>query len=342
MKISIQQLFLSLIFCTFANAHVALSQNELIETVTIQAENAQIKRVLSLIEKQVDYRFIYSSNTININKKVSLNVTKKKLEEVLNDLFKLLDIKYSVRDKRILLRNNVVSNATVSLNNNIILEKPVKGNVKDENGQALPGVTIQIQGTNQGTQTDASGNFSFSSLDDKEVLVISFVGYVSQKILVGTKSLIEVSLMPDNKSLDEVIVVGYGTQKKSDLTGAVGTIKTDAIQERRSASLNQAIAGRVTGVNVSVNSGRPGGRANIRIRGNTSVSVANNPLYVIDGVILNASDLANGSTPIDYLNANDISNIEILKDASATAIYGARGANGVILVTTNKRKSRGW
>ena len=173
------------------------------------------------------------------------------------------------------------------------------------------------------------------------MLVISFVGYVSQKILIGNKSLIEVSLIPDNKSLDEVIVVGYGTQKKSDLTGAVGTIKTDAIQERRSASLNQAIAGRVTGVNVSVNSGRPGGRANIRIRGNTSVSVANNPLYVIDGVILNASDLANGSTPIDYLNANDVSNIEILKDASATAIYGARGANGVILVTTKRGSQEG-
>ena len=341
MKISMQQLFLSFIFCTFAYANTALSQNELKETVTIQAENTQIKRVLSLIEKQVDYRFIYSSSAININKKVSLNVTNKKLEEVLNDLFKLIDIQYSVKDRRILLRNNVLANATVSLNNNIILEKPIKGNVKDENGQALPGVTIQIQGTNQGTQTDANGNFAFSSLDDKEVLVISFVGYVSQKILIGNKSLIEVSLIPDNKSLDEVIVVGYGTQKKSDLTGAVGTIKTDAIQERRSASLNQAIAGRVTGVNVSVNSGRPGGRANIRIRGNTSVSVANNPLYVIDGVILNASDLANGSTPIDYLNANDISNIEILKDASATAIYGARGANGVILVTTKRGSQEG-
>lgn len=341
MKISMQQLFLSFIFCTFAYANTALSQNELKETVTIQAENTQIKRVLTLIEKQVDYRFIYSSSAININKKVSLNVTNKKLEEVLNDLFKLIDIQYSVKDRRILLRNNTLANATVSLNNNIILEKPIKGNVKDENGQALPGVTIQIQGTNQGTQTDANGNFAFSSLDDKEVLVISFVGYVSQKIQIGNKSLIEVSLIPDNKSLDEVIVVGYGTQKKSDLTGAVGTIKTDAIQERRSASLNQAIAGRVTGVNVSVNSGRPGGRANIRIRGNTSVSVANNPLYVIDGVILVASDLANGSTPIDYLNANDVSSIEILKDASATAIYGARGANGVILISTKRGSQDG-
>jgi hypothetical protein len=306
MKISFLQLFLSLIFCTFAIANTALSQDELNVMVTIQTENTQIKRVLSLIEKQVDYRFIYSSSTININQKVSLNVTNKKLEAVLNELFKLIDIQYSVRDKRILLRNNNFSGATTSLNNNLIIEKPVKGSVKDENGQVLPCVTIQIQGTNQGTQTDANGNFSFTSIDDKEVLVISFVGYTTQKIMVGNKSLIDVSLIPDNKSLDEVIVVGYGTQKKSDLTGAVGTIKTDAIQERRSASLNQAIAGRVTGVNVSVNSGRPGGRANIRIRGNTSVSVANNPLYVIDGVILNASDLANGSTPIDYLNANDV------------------------------------
>ena len=126
MKISMQQLFLCLIFCTFAHANTALSQDVLSETVTIQAENTQIKRVLSLIEKQVDYRFIYSSSAININKKVSLNVTNKKLEEVLNDLFKLIDIQYSVRDRRILLRNNNLSGATTSLNSNPILDKPVK------------------------------------------------------------------------------------------------------------------------------------------------------------------------------------------------------------------------
>lgn len=341
MKISLRQIFLSIIFCTIANANTALSQNELNEIVTIQTDNTQIKRILSLIEKQVDYRFIYSSSTINVNQKISLNVINKKLETVLNDLFKAISVEYSVRDKRILLRNNVQLTVSTSLSNTLPLEKPVKGTIKDENGQSLPGVTIQIQGTSKGTQTDANGNFSFSSLDEKEVLVVSFVGYITQKLPVGTRSLIDISLMLDSKSLDEVIVVGYGTQKKSDLTGAVGTIKTDAIQERRSASLNQAIAGRVTGVNVSVNSGRPGGRSNIRIRGNTSVSVANNPLYVIDGVVLVASDLANGSTPIDYLNANDVSSIEILKDASATAIYGARGANGVILVSTKRGSQDG-
>ena len=153
--------------------------------------------------------------------------------------------------------------------------------------------------------------------------------------------MINVELMSKENSLDAVVVVGYGTQRKSDLTGAVGTVKSETLQERPAASLNQALSGRITGANVSVNSGRPGGRANIRIRGNTSVSVSNNPLYVIDGVILNAGGLSNGSTPIDYINPNDIASIEVLKDASATAIYGARGANGVIMISTKRGSQTG-
>jgi TonB-linked SusC/RagA family outer membrane protein len=137
------------------------------------------------------------------------------------------------------------------------------------------------------------------------------------------------------------VVVGYGTVKKSDLTGAVGTVKSEALMERPVSSLNQGLSGRITGVNVTSNSGRPGGRANIRIRGSSSISVSNNPLYVIDGIILNAADLQNGSTPIDYMNPNDIASIEVLKDASSTAIYGARGANGVILVTTKRGTTGG-
>lgn len=179
------------------------------------------------------------------------------------------------------------------------------------------------------------------TITDNATLVFSYLGYVTQEIAVGNQLQLTVELKVDAKSLEEVVVVGYGVQRKSDLTGSVGTVKGEALQERPSASLNQALSGRITGVNVSVNSGRPGGRANIRIRGNTSVSVANNPLYVIDGVILNATDLANGSTPMDYINPNDIASIEVLKDASATAIYGARGANGVILVSTKRGSKDG-
>ncbi len=224
---------------------------------------------------------------------------------------------------------------------NAISVQQIAGRVTSaEDGTGIPGVSVSIKGTSKGTTTDANGNFKIA-VAGPSVLSFTSIGFDPQDVNTANKTQINVTLTADSKALNEVVVVGYGTQKKSDLTGAVGTIKTDAIQERRVASLNQAIAGRVTGVNVSVNSGRPGGRSNIRIRGNTSVSVANNPLYVIDGVILVASDLANGSTPIDYLNANDVSSIEVLKDASATAIYGARGANGVILISTKRGSQDG-
>ncbi|QHW01573.1 SusC/RagA family TonB-linked outer membrane protein [Spirosoma endbachense] len=222
--------------------------------------------------------------------------------------------------------------------------RTITGTVKSETNEILPGVSVMLKGTSRGTTTDAKGIYSLTIPDETGTtitLIFSFVGYLNQEVLVGNRSTIDVQLAPDQKTLNEVVVVGYGVQKKSDLTGAVGTVKAEVLQQRPAASLNQGLAGRITGVNVSVNSGRPGGRSNIRIRGNTSVSVANNPLYVIDGVILNATGLANGSTPIDYLNPNDIASVEVLKDASATAIYGARGANGVILVTTKRGSQTG-
>ncbi|MBD2753552.1 SusC/RagA family TonB-linked outer membrane protein [Spirosoma validum] len=222
-------------------------------------------------------------------------------------------------------------------------ERTITGTVKSETDEALPGVSVVIKNTNRGTTTDANGSYRLSIPDENvaTTLVFSFVGYLNKEVAVGARSVVDVQLAPDQKTLNEVVVIGYGVQKKSDLTGAVGSVKAEVLQERPAASLNQGLAGRITGVNVSVNSGRPGGRSNIRIRGNTSVSVANNPLYVIDGVILNASGLANGSTPIDFINPNDIASVEVLKDASATAIYGARGANGVILVTTKRGSQNG-
>ncbi|GEO06031.1 SusC/RagA family TonB-linked outer membrane protein [Adhaeribacter aerolatus] len=217
----------------------------------------------------------------------------------------------------------------------------IKGKVSDEQGGGLPGVTVLLKGTTNGTTTDASGTYNLNIPGSGGTLVVSFIGYQTKEVAINNQTTINITLSPDAKALEEVVVVGYGTQRKSDMTGAVSSVKAEALQERPAASLNQALAGRVTGANVSVNSGRPGGRANIRIRGNTSVSVTNNPLYVIDGVILNVTNLANGSTPIDYINPNDIASIEVLKDASATAIYGARGANGVILVTTKRGSQDG-
>lgn len=218
--------------------------------------------------------------------------------------------------------------------------RTITGTVTDDQGNPAIGVSVAIKQGRSGTVTDASGKFTLN-VAPGATLVFSGVNYEGTELVVDEKSSYAVSLRQKTTGLNDVVIVGYGTRRKSDLTGAVGTVKSESLQERPSASLNQELSGRVTGVNVSSNSGRPGGRANIRIRGVNSINVSNDPLYVIDGIILNSAGLQNGSTPIDYLNPNDIASIEVLKDASSTAIYGARGANGVILVTTKRGSSSG-
>jgi len=216
----------------------------------------------------------------------------------------------------------------------------VSGQVRDAGGTAIAGVSVRAKGTARTTSTDGDGRYEIR-LDKGQTLVFSNVGHADREMVADRPGVFDIVLERTQEKLDEVVVVGYGTLRKSDLTGAVGTVRADALQERPASSLNQGLAGRVTGVAVSSNSGRPGGRTNVRIRGASSVSVSNDPLYVIDGVILNTAGLQNGSTPIDYLNANDVASVEVLKDASSTAIYGARGANGVILITTKRGSSDG-
>jgi TonB-dependent starch-binding outer membrane protein SusC len=217
-------------------------------------------------------------------------------------------------------------------------EKNVTGKVLDENGAPLPGATVLVVGSNTGTVTDLDGNYSLT-VPDGATLLFSYIGYEPKRVVVGDQSIINVSLKVDSTSLDEVIVIGYGTTKRSDLTGSVGSVGAETLNERPSPSLNQALAGRISGVQVNTNSGRPGGRTTVRIRGFSSINSSNNPLYVVDGVMLPMGNLEQASNPIDYINPNDIVSVEVLKDASSTAIYGSRGANGVILITTKKGRS---
>ena len=213
----------------------------------------------------------------------------------------------------------------------------VSGTVTTASDQGgLPGVNVLVKGTTQGTVTDVEGNYSIEVPSNDDILVFSSIGFISQEVPVEGRSVIDVALQEDVQSLEEIVVIGYGTQKKSDLTGAVGSVNVEELQERPAASLNQQLAGRVPGVQVNVNSGRPGGRTNVRIRGFSSINSTNNPLYVVDGVQLPMDNQAQFSQAIDYINPNDIVSVEVLKDASSTAIYGARGANGVILITTKK------
>ncbi|UPK70301.1 SusC/RagA family TonB-linked outer membrane protein [Chitinophaga filiformis] len=219
--------------------------------------------------------------------------------------------------------------------------RKISGRVLDNRDNSpLPGVSVQIKGTSSGTQTKPDGTYSIDA-PSGSTLVFSFIGYLTQEKVVNGAATINVSMSSDVKSLQDVVVVGYGSTRRSDLTGAVASVKTAQLEERPAASVNQALAGRIPGVQVNTNSGRPGGQTNVRIRGFSSINTTNNPLYVIDGVVIPVGAQTQNSNAIDFLNPNEIASVEVLKDASSTAIYGARGANGVILVTTKRGNASG-
>ena len=217
----------------------------------------------------------------------------------------------------------------------------ISGNISDVNGVPLIGASVVEKGTSNGSQSDFDGNFLIENLKDNATLIVSYLGFKSIEVLVGEQSNFNFVLLEDSNSLDEVIVTGYGSQKKSDLTGSIGRMNEAQMIERPVATINQALAGKVAGVQINTASGRPGGRTNILIRGISSINSDNAPLYVVDGVQLpqGKAKQGQGNSAIDYINPANIVSIDVLKDASSTAIYGARGANGVILVTTKKGKS---
>lgn len=218
----------------------------------------------------------------------------------------------------------------------------ITGKVTDaQDNQGLPGVSVQAKGAPVATQTGSDGNFRIEIPQTVKALVFSFVGYDPLEVPIGESDVINASLVAGSKAMQDVVVIGYGTQRKSDLTGAVGSVRGAQLTERPATSLNQALAGRIPGVQVNTNSGRPGGQSNVRIRGFSSINSSNNPLYVIDGVIIPVGTQTQNSNAIDYINSSDIASVEVLKDASATAIYGARGANGVILVSTKRGSTSG-
>jgi TonB-linked SusC/RagA family outer membrane protein len=236
------------------------------------------------------------------------------------------------------------NSSTFAANRIMAAEQKISGKVTDENGNGLPGVNVKIKGSSRGTSTDSNGQFNLGVTDDKAVLVFSFTGYVTQEISLQGRSTINVQLVPDVQSLDEVVVVGYGTQRKVDLTGAVSSITSKDIANRPNTSPDQALSGRISGVHIANRSGDPGAPIDVRIRGVGSTG-NNQPLWVIDGVpIVQTSNISvntasyTESNPLAGINPSDIESIDVLKDASAAAIYGARAANGVVIVTTKRGK----
>ena len=310
----------------------------LAQTVTLSKQNVRIVDIFEEIEKQTKTTIGYNESTIDVNQRISVNLNNESLDRVMAEVLKNTNTTYSIQGKQILI---VPVAKDVSQAN----KKTISGTVTDENGESIIGANVVEKGTTNGVITDMDGKFTLS-VNNNTVLQVSFIGYTTQEIPVRNQINFLITLIEDSQRLDEIVVVGYGTMRKSDLTGATASVKNEVLEQRTVTSVNQALSGKVAGVNIATNSGRPGGRATVRIRGNSSISVTNEPLYVVDGVILNMSSpntdrsnqtaLVNGSSPIDYLNPNDIKSVEVLKDASATAIYGARGANGVIMITTKR------
>ncbi|HEV7350333.1 TonB-dependent receptor [Telluribacter sp.] len=337
MKFTLTQGLVMLLLVGVSYAHETSAQEYLSRRLNLKAEGKEIKKVLVDIEKATDVRFVYSSRVIESTQKVDLNLTNSTLEEVLNRLFKPLNVKYELVGRKIVLTASsspaTGSNLFQDLGKRVLAPDPmrlVSGTVKDENGAALPGVSVVLKGTQRGTTTNTDGQFQLDVPDESSVLIFSFVGYVSQEVAVGNQRTISISLVPESKALNEVVVVGYGTVKRKDLTGAVAQVDSKDIDAFPVSDVQQALRGRAPGVRVIQTSGQPGSSVQVQVRGGNSFLGNNNPLYVVDGFPLTGG--------IDFLSPSDIASIDILKDASATAIYGARGANGVVIITTRQGK----
>jgi TonB-linked SusC/RagA family outer membrane protein len=343
MRITIAQLFCMVLFLNITYARTVKAQALLEQPISLSVEDKEIRVVLSTIEKLTKVTFSYIPQQIQADRRVSINISNQRLSTVLDQLFRNLPITYEVVGKKQILlsvRPAVQPTTPVLLPRNTSFEpaqaadRQISGTVKSETGEGLPGVSVVVKNTTRGTTTDAQGKYKLTIPDDGRAitLVFSFVGYLNQEIAIGNRASIDLQLVPNDKSLDEVIVVGYGTVKKSDLTGSLSQVKSKEINSYPATNVLQALTGRAAGVQVLQNTGAPGASVSVRIRGTNSIQGSNEPLYVVDGFPLS------GSNPT-VLNNADIENMEILKDASATAIYGSRGANGVVLITTKHGKA---
>ena len=309
-----------LMILVFASSLFASNVKSQVAKVSIEMKNAYIIEVIRAIENQTDYLFVYDKNEIDLTRRVDLLAENKSVADILNGLFSNSNVVYAMEGNNIMLMLKSDSQQQ---------QKSIAGKVTDFSGASLPGVTVAVKGKTIGTITDNNGNYSLSNIPENSNLQFSFIGMKMQEIPVGTNTTINVVMEVEAIGLDEVVAIGYGTAKRKDLTGSVGSVNSLVLMQRPATNITQSLAGKIAGVNVSTNSGRPGGNTSIRIRGYSSIQATNEPLYIVDGI----------PSDISSLNPADIESIDVLKDASSTAIYGTRGSNGVIVVTTKRGKN---
>lgn len=302
------------VFCSYAgNAH---SQNA---KVSIRMNNVKLDKILNEIENQTDYLFIYN-NQVDINKITSVKVKNEAVAQVLDRILSGTGINYGLEGTHIILTTEAIKDLHAQQQ-----AKTVTGTVTDVSGEPIIGANIRIKGTTTGTITDIDGNFSIKA-EPQSVIEVSYIGYLTQETVINNQKSIRFLLKEDTKTLDEVVVIGYGVQKKADLTGSVANINTEKLNTQSNANIGQALQGKIAGVDIVSQGGAPGSGTRIMVRGIGTLNNAS-PLYIVDGMYMNS---------IDHINPNDIASIDVLKDASSAAIYGSRAANGVIIVTTKE------
>ncbi len=332
MKVSLFMLFV----CAFQLvASTGKAQNAVIE---LASKNVTLETLFTEIKNQTDYLVVFSNDELNTNTTVSLKNKKAKVSDILDEVQEEIGLKYEYTN------NYIVFSKAAAVQQN----RKVSGTVTDQNGNPIIGASISVKGLTTGTVTDMDGRFSIEVLANA-TLHISYIGYVTQDVKVGTNTTLNIVLIEDTEALEELVVVGYGVQKKSDLTGAISSVKMDDAPVNTFSTVSHALAGKAAGLQVNMVSAQPGGASNFRIRGAASINAGNEPLIIIDGFPVNPTsdgavsagkyDAGSSDNILASINPNDIASIEVLKDASSTAIYGARAGNGVIIITTKKGKT---
>ena len=294
--------------------------------ISLTLENKSTRDIIREIERVSEYRFFYNEDLQGLDQKININTNDANIQTVLNEIQRQTSIHYVIKENnQIVLSAGVKSNKTQQVGDGRI----IKGTILDATGMPVIGANVMVKGTTNGTITDMDGKFSLE-VDKNAILVVSYIGYANQEIKVGNQNTLSITMKEDAEALDELVVVGYGTVKKSDLTGSVGSVSMEDVNKVGITSADRALQGQVAGVQVNARSGQPGESMMIRVRGGNSLSGGNEPLYVIDGMPVEGMS--------SDINPEDILSMEVLKDASSTAIYGSRGANGVVMITTKRGK----
>ena len=304
---------------------IMISVSASAQKVTINLKQVKLEKVFSAITQQTGLTVAYSRTIVNPDRIVTVEAKNQELSKVLNDLFIGTNVNYEIGKTKIYLKEKA-TDAEQQTNN--VSKRNISGRIVDEKGEPIIGASVMVQGSSLGTITNVDGRYTLANVPENSTVTISYIGYTTVNYAATSRNLSQVVLREDSKTLEEVVVVGYGTQKKVNLTGAVAIVSGDELTTRSAANLSQLLQGSVPNMNVNFSSGRPGQGGNFNIRGVNSISADAAPLTIIDGI----------EGDINKVNPNDVESISVLKDASAAAVYGARAAYGVILVTTKNGK----